>query len=254
MDYRTYAYLQTAQDAKARAMVDALPEVAGRFDPNGVPSAAPNSAAIFAMAAIPARYALERGAWAEAEALAPRPSSYPYTEALTYLARALGAAHRDNADAIKASIDALHRITDTLTGQNETYWAGQTEIQLREAVAWLALTEGRGADALAAMRTAVDMEDRTEKAAVTPGPLAPARELLGEMLLQLNQPADALKEFEATMKKEPNRFRAVYGAAHAAALAGNRAKSRTYYAQLLKICERGDTPGRPELVEARRAR
>lgn len=254
MDYRTYAYLQTAQDAKARAMVDALPEVAGRFDPNGVPSAAPNSAAIFAMAAIPARYALERGAWAEAEALVPRPGSYPYTEALTHLARALGAAHRGHADTIKASIDALQRITDTLTGQKETYWAEQTEIQRREAVAWLALTEGRGIDAVAAMRVAAEMEDRTEKAAVTPGPLAPARELLGEMLLQLKQPADALKEFEATLKKEPNRFRAVFGAATAAALAGNRAKSRTYYAQLVKICERGDTPGRPELAEARKGR
>ena len=252
MDYRTYAYLQTAQDAKARAMVDALPEVAGRFDPDGVPSATPNSAAIFAMAAIPARYALERGAWAEAEALAPRPSSYPYTEALTYLARALGAAHRGHADTIKASIAALQRITDTLTAQRETYWAEQTEIQRREASAWLALAEGRGADAVAGMRTVADMEDRTEKAAVTPGPLAPARELLGDMLLQLERPADALKEFEATLKKEPNRFRALYGAATSAALAGNRAKARTYYGQLLKVCEGGDRPGRLELDEARK--
>ena len=252
MDYRTYAYLQTAQDAKARTMVDALPEVAGRFNPDGVPSATPNSAAIFAMAAIPARYALERGAWAEAETLAPRPSSYPSTEALTYLARALGAAHRGHADTIKASIDALQRITDTLTAQRETYWAEQTEIQRREATAWLALAEGRGADAVAGMRAVADMEDRTEKAAVTPGPLAPARELLGEMLLQLNQPADALKEFEATLKKEPNRFRALYGAATSAALAGNRANARTYYGQLLKVCEGGDTPGRRELNEARK--
>jgi tetratricopeptide (TPR) repeat protein len=253
MDYRTYAYLQTAQDAKARAMIDALPEVAGRFNPNGPASAAPNSAAIFAMAAMPARYAVERGAWAEAAALEPHASSYPYTEALTYVARALGAAHTGNAATIRASIDALQRITDALSAQRETYWAEQTGIQRREASAWLALVEGRKAEALTELRAAAEMEDRTEKSAVTPGPLAPARELLGQMLLQLAQPADALKEFEATLKKEPNRFRAVYGAATAASKAGNRAKARTYYAQLLKICERGDTPGRPELKEARAA-
>ena len=251
MDYRTYAYLQTAQDAKARAMIDALPEVAARFNPNGPASAAPNSAAFFAMAAIPARYALERGSWAEAAALEPRPSSYPYTEAITYVARALGAAHTGNTAVVKASIEALQRITDTLTAQHETYWAEQTEIQRREAAAWLALAEGRKADAVAAMRAAADMEDRTEKSAVTPGPLAPARELLGEMLLQLNQPVDALKAFEATLKKEPNRFRAVYGAAKASSLASNRSKARTYYAQLLKICERADGPSRLELTEAR---
>jgi tetratricopeptide (TPR) repeat protein len=253
MDYRTYAYLQTAQDAKARAMIDALPEVAARFNPNGPASAAPNSAAFFAMAAMPARYAVERGAWAEAAALEPRPSSYPYTEALTYVARALGAAHTGNTAIIKASIDALQRIADTLSAQRETYWAEQTGIQRREVSAWLALAEGRKAEALAELRVAAEMEDRTEKSAVTPGPLAPARELLGQMLLQLAQPADALKEFEATMKKEPNRFRAVYGAATAAAKAGNRAKARTYYGQLLKICEGGDKPERPELKEARAA-
>jgi Tfp pilus assembly protein PilF len=113
------------------------------------------------------------------------------------------------------------------------------------------MAEGRTGEAVAAMRAVAAMEDRTEKSAVTPGPLAPARELLGEMLLQLDQPADALKEFEATMKKEPNRFRAVYGAAKAAEAAGDRAKARTYYGQLVKICERADTPGRPQLIEAR---
>ena len=244
--------LQTAQDAKAREMVDALPEVAGRFNPNGPASAAPNSAAFFAMAAIPARYALERGAWAEAAALEPRPSSYPYTEALTYTARALGAARTGNAAVIRASIEALQRISETLTAQKEPYWAEQTDIQRREATAWLAMTEGRTADAVAAMRAVAAMEDRTEKSAVTPGPLVPAREMLGEMLLRLNQPADALKEFEATMKKEPNRFRAVFGAAKAAEAAADRAKARTYYEQLLKICERADTPGRPALIEARK--
>jgi len=103
------------------------------------------------------------------------------------------------------------------------------------------------------MRAAAALEDSTEKAAVTPGPLAPARELLGEMLLELKEPAQARKEFEATLVKEPNRFRAVYGAARAAALAGDRTAARRYYAQLLKICERADKPDRPELGTARQA-
>ena len=104
------------------------------------------------------------------------------------------------------------------------------------------------------MRAAATLEDRTEKNAVTPGPLAPARELLGEMLLEFKQPAEARKEFEATLKKEPNRFRAVYGAARAASLTGDRAAARRYYDQLLKICERADKPGRSELADARQAR
>jgi Tfp pilus assembly protein PilF len=107
-------------------------------------------------------------------------------------------------------------------------------------------------EALAEMRAAAEMEDATEKSAVTPGPLAPARELVGEMLLQMKEPAGALKEFEATLEHEPNRFRALSGAARSAQLAGDRQKARSYYATLLKICERADTPGRPDLVEARR--
>jgi len=101
------------------------------------------------------------------------------------------------------------------------------------------------------MRATVTREDATEKNAVTPGPLAPARELLGDMLLDLKKPAEALVEYEATMKKEPNRFRGVYGAAKAASLSGDRAKAKAYYAQLLDICKRADSPGRPELAEAR---
>jgi tetratricopeptide (TPR) repeat protein len=251
MDYRTYAYLQTAQDAAARGLLDALPEVQARFDPEAVGSAAPGSAGVFALAAIPARYALERGAWADAAKLVPHPSRYLYADALTYFARAIGAARTGDAAATRSAIDALKTIKDRLTEQKETYWAEQTEIQRRSASAWLALVEGRNAEALAEMRAAAAMEDATEKSAVTPGPLAPARELAGEMLLQMNQPAEALKEFEATLKKEPNRFRALSGAAKAASLAGDREQARAYSRALLKICERGDKPGRPELEQAR---
>ncbi len=252
MDYRTYAYLQTAQDGAARGLLGALPEVRARFDPDAIGSAAPGSAGVFALAAIPARYTLERGAWADAAKLVPRPSRYLYADALTYFAKAIGAARTGDAAATRTAVDALRTITDRLTEQKEVYWAEQTEIQRRSASAWLALVEGRKAQALAEMRAAAAMEDGTEKAAVTPGPLAPARELVGEMLLQMNQPADALVAFEATLEKEPNRFRALFGAATSARLAGDRQKARSYYASLLKICERADKPGRPELIQARR--
>jgi hypothetical protein len=252
LDYRTYAYLQTAQDGAAREIVGALPDVKARFDPDAVGSAAPGAAGVFALAAIPARYALERGAWADAAKLVPEPSGYLYADALTWFARALGAARTGDAAAARSAIDALTTIEARLTEQKEAYWAEQTQIQRRSASAWLALVERRSAEALVEMRAAAALEDGTEKSAVTPGPLAPARELVGEMLLQLDQPADALKEFEATLEKEPNRFRALSGAASSASLAGDREKARRYAAALLKISDRADKPGRPELEQARR--
>jgi hypothetical protein len=251
MDYRAYAYLQTGQDGAARGIIDALPEVAKRFDPDAIGSAAPGSAGVFALAAIPARYTLERGAWADAAKLVAQASRYPWADALTHFAKALGAARTGDAPAARSAIDALQSIRDRLTEQKEFYWAEQTEIQRRSASAWLALVEGRSKEALDEMRAAAAMEDGTEKSAVTPGPLAPARELVGEMLVQLNRPAEALKEFEATLTKEPNRFRALFGAARAASLAGDRDKARSFAQSLLKICERADTPPRTELAEAR---
>jgi tetratricopeptide (TPR) repeat protein len=252
MDYRTYAYLQTAQDGAARGVLDGLPDVKARFNPDAIGSAAPGSAGVFALAAIPARYALERGAWADAAKLVPQPSRYLYADALTYFAKALGAARTGDAAAARAAIEALSTIENRLTEQKEIYWAEQTGIQRRSASAWLALVEGRQADALAEMRAAAALEDGTEKSAVTPGPLAPARELVGEMLLTMNRPAEALEAFEATLTKEPNRFRALSGAATSAALAGDRQKARAYAASLLKMCERAGPSERAELVEARR--
>jgi len=251
-DYQMYAYLQTAQDAAARRLLDSLPAIAAGFNPAAIASAAPGSAGVYALAAMPARYALERGAWADAAALEPHASRFPYTEAITYFARALGAAHTGNEATVRSAIEALQQIRDRLTQANEGYWAEQVEIQRRGATAWLALMSGRTSEAVAEMRAAAEQEDNTEKSAVTPGPIAPARELLGEMLLQTKEPAQALKEFEATLKKEPNRFRAMYGAARAAELSGNKAVASKYYAELLKMCERADKPGRPELAEIRR--
>jgi hypothetical protein len=251
MDYLAYAYLQTARDDQVGRLLSALPEVSSRFDPENTGAAAPPLAGVFSMAAIPARYALERRAWEEAARLIPHASKYPYTEGMTYFARALGAAHTGELASARASIAALDDIRQRLDRERESYWADQVAIEHRAAQAWLALAEGRHSEALQVMRDAADREDRTEKNAVTPGPLAPARELLGDMLLQVNRPAEALREYAATLTKEPNRFRSVYGAGRAASLAGDTAAARRYFDQLVTICERADSPARPELAEAR---
>jgi len=253
-DYEIYAYLQTGQDDAARRIVNSLPEIASRFDPKAVLSGAGGPAAgYFALAAIPARYALERQDWKQAAQLTLRETPFPYTDAMTWFARGLGTARLGQAAAANESATALRQIRERLSKAGENYWAQQVEIQELAVGAWAALAAGKKDDALRQMKSAAEMEDGTEKSAVTPGPLAPARELLGEMLLQMNQPAQALEQFEATLKKEPGRFRALYGAAHAAQLSGNRDASERYFRQLLKVCSSADKPGRSEVVEAQRA-
>src|SRR5438270_359034 len=251
-DYMVYAYLQTGQDGAAQRLVESSTEIFSRFDPKVLISgAAPPVAAYFAHAAIPARYCLERRSWADAAKPEPYPSPFPHTDAITFFARGLGAAHLNNRDTTRSAISSLEQLRDKLTSMKEAYWANQVEIQRQEVAAWLAFAEGDRQGALAAMRAAAQREDGTEKNAVTPGPLTPAREMLGEMLLELKLPAEALKEFEATLTKEPNRFRALYGAAEAAKLAGNREAAQTHFRELLKVTARADKPGRQELAEAR---
>jgi hypothetical protein len=250
-DYQMYAYLQTAQDRAAKTLLDGLPAVAARFDPDAIGGAAPGSAGVFALAAIPARYALERQAWTEAVALEPHASKFPYAEAMTYFARGIGAAHMKNLAVARDAIFHLDEIRGQLARSGEAYWSEQVEIQRRGASAWTALAEGRADAALDEMRTAVAREDATEKSAVTPGPLAPARELLGDLLMELKRPADALVEYETTLKKESNRFRALLGAARAARLSNHEAAARRYYDMLVKMCEKADSPARAELIEAR---
>ena len=120
---------------------------------------------------------------------------------------------------------------------NEPYWARQVEIQALAVAAWSALAMGAKEEALRQMESAAEMEDRTEKSVITPGPLSPARELMGEMLLDMNEPARALEQFEATLKKEPRRFNSLYGAAHAAQLSGSRDTSQRYFRELLRVCQ-----------------
>jgi hypothetical protein len=208
-DYAVYAYLQEGRYPEAKTILDLLPSLAARFDPKAVTGAAPGSAGVFALAAMPARWALERRAWAEAAALEPRASDYPYADAMTYFARALGAAHLGDLPKAKAAIDSLASAQRRLSALGETYWAEQVTIQSFAAQAWLDLAEGRETDALTLMREAAMREDATEKSVVTPGPLAPARELLGDMLMDLKRPDDANIEYLATLKKEPKRRHAL---------------------------------------------
>jgi hypothetical protein len=253
-DYEAYAYLQTAQDAAAARIVKSLPQIAARFDPQAVLlGAGPPAAGYFALAAIPARYALERGDWQQAEQLTPRETPFAYTDAMTWFARGLGAARLAHAAASNESAAALQKIYDRLAQAHEPYWARQVQIQQLAVSAWAALAAGDAHQALQRLRSAAELEDGTEKSVLTPGPLAPARELLGEMLLQLNEPGQALAQFEATLTQEPRRFRSLYGAAHAAQLSGRAEASQEYFQQLLQVCARADQPGRPELQEAQRA-
>ncbi|MBI4887434.1 MAG: hypothetical protein HY824_10090 [Acidobacteria bacterium] len=240
LDYQTYAYLQIGRDQSARTALDRAASLAALPGAN-----------TYALAAIPARYALERADWAQAAALVARPANAtPYTEALTHFARAVGAVRSGHPDAASAEIARLGELRDQLKGMDDEYWTEQVEIQRRVAAAWQTFAMGRRDEGLAQMRAAADVEDATDKASVTPGPLAPARELLGEMLLEAGRARDALAAFELTMKKEPNRFRGVSGAARAAEAAGDREKAGTYYNQLLTIAREADT-NRPELMAAR---
>jgi tetratricopeptide (TPR) repeat protein len=253
-DYEIYAYLQTAQDGAAGRIVSSLSEIATRFDPKAVISGAGGPpGGYFALAAIPARYALERQDWKQAAQLAVRDTPFPYTEAMTWFARGYGAARMGDAEAANESATALQHIEERLSKANENYWARQVEIQQVGVAAWAALAAGKKEEALRQMRLAAELEDGTEKSAVTPGPLAPARELLGEMFLQMNEPAPALEQFEATLRKEPGRFRALYGAARAARLGGDHDASQNYFLELLTVGTRADKPGRAELLEAQRA-
>jgi hypothetical protein len=252
-DYQVYAYLQTGQDAAARKKMAMIDEIGSRIQLATAGAAAPPPAGYYALAAIPARYALERNAWKEAAALTPRETAFPWTDAITYFARALGAARSGDAASAAKDAEKLGAIRDALLKAKDAYWSEQVDIQQRVARAWIAFAQGRSDEAVTTLRDAADREDATEKAAVTPGPIKPARELLGEMLLELKRPADALTEFETAMKKEQNRFRATYGAARAAQAAGDQAKARSYFASLIEICGRADAPGRAELQEARAA-
>ena len=251
MDYQTYAHLQMAQDGAALEVLSRLPSVAAQFDTTAITGgAAPPMAGFYALAAIPARYALERGAWQEAADLTAPPSGTPFTIAIAHFARALGAARSGRPSAASSDVARLAELRDRLREAQDAYWAEQVDIQWRVASAWVAYAEGRHDEAIRAMRAAADAEDATDKSAVSPGPLVPARESLGEMLLEAGQAEAALRAFEASIAKEPGRFRGAYGAARAAEAAGSAEHARGYYEKALEIARDADAP-RPEIQRAK---
>ena len=241
-DYMVYAYLQLAQDKNARAVIDEM--AAGTAVNPDLPGAS------FALAASPARYAMERGDWSGAAALEVRPSKFPHVMAITHFARAVGAARSGKPDAVGADIAKLAELRDKLREAKDAYWAEQVDIQWQTANAWLLYAQGKYDAALAAMAAAAAAEDKTEKAPVTPGPIVPARELYGAMLLGRGQAKDALAAFEATLKKEPHRLGATLGAAKAAEQLGDAATARQYYAAAVALGETAE-PVRSEIAAAR---
>jgi hypothetical protein len=242
MDYMVYAYLQLGQDSKAKAVLDNMNAVTG-FTETFLPGP-------YALAVSPARYAVERGDWKAAAELQVRPSPLASVQAITYFARALGAARSGNPEAAKLDIARLTELRDKLRDAKDGYWSEQVDIQRQVAAAWVLYAEGKRDDALNAMSAAADAEDKTEKHPVTPGVPKPARELYGVMLLDSGNAKEALAAFEATLKKEPNRLGAYAGAAASAEKAGDKAKARDYYEKIVAIADGADN-GRTEVADAR---
>src|SRR6266480_3765206 len=250
LDYMAYAYLQKAEDAKAKEIVDFAATVR-KTNPELEFSAA------YALAAIPARYALERNAWSEAATLPvpelPHWSSFPSFEALIEYSHALGRAHTGDVEGACKAIDRMKQLRDSSTDSGLDYFKKHLDLQIQAASAWVVYSEGKKEDAVTMLRRAADAEDILGKHPVSPGALVPAREQLGDLLLNLNRPKEAEREFEAALKIYPGRFRGLYGAAQAAEKIGEKEKADHYYAKLTEQTAKADG-SRNELVKLREYR
>jgi tetratricopeptide (TPR) repeat protein len=251
MDYLAYAYLQSAQDKQAWGVLDELNKIQ-KIEPQTFKVA-------YSLAAVPARYALERRRWDEAAKLSLPPgtsgtfpwTSFSWAEAHIHFARAIGAARSGDVASARQHVEKLAAIQKTLVEVKGGYdWAKQVDIERMVAAAWLAHAEGKTEESLRLMRSAADLDDATDKHPVTPGAILPAREQLGELLLELKQPSAALQEFETSLLTAPNRFNGLYGAARSAQLAKDQNKAKTYYAKLMVLARDADSV-RPEIEEAR---
>jgi hypothetical protein len=240
-DFMEYAYLQMGQDEHARKVRDES-EAAQKF-------AFERPTVYMALAAVPARYALERGAWKEAAALEPRGSKLSQAEAVTYFARALGAARSGDAARAQPNIDKLNELRAQLEKAKQPYWAEQVQVQILAASAWAEHAKGNKTEALKLMHSAADLEDLSEKDVAMENRLYPMRELLGDLLLEQKQSRLALKEYEASFAATPNRLRGYYGAARAAEMVGDRRKATLYYEKIATLSRHADTE-RPEFRAA----
>lgn len=243
LDFLMNAYLQLGQDKRAKAIVDERNSVAQLPDNYRL-------SAYTAFAAIPVRYAIERGDWAQAAALKVAPSPYAQAEGITWFGRALGAARSGDPAGAKRSVAELTRVREKLAAANDHYWAGQMAIYEQAAQAWIALAERKPRPALTAMRAAADREDHTEKNVALENRLSPMRELLGELLLEMARPAEAQREFDASLQTVPNRLRSLAGATRAAASLRHEDDARTYNQRLLALTQDADSE-RPAILAAR---
>ena len=242
LDFMEYALLQLGQESRARQVLDdsaAIKKLGFEY-----------LVGYTGLAAIPARFALERQAWREAATLEPRGSQYPQAEAITYFARALGLARSGDLNAAESAVSRLQELRAKLENANQSYWAGQVEIQMLAASAWIAQAKGQKDEALKFMRAAADLEDNSEKHIAMENRLYPMRELLGDLLMEQQQLAAALTEYEASLLSTPNRLRGLYGAAKAAEGTGNMEKARLYFGKLAELTKGADA-GRSEIQEAK---
>ena len=239
-DFMQYAYLQLGDDAKAKALIDdsmKVTKVIGSV-----------SAGNTARAAVPARYALERQDWQGAARLQPLGTPFPPAEAITYFARALGAARSGDLKQAEADIARLGELRAGLEKANQSYWAEQVEVQILAARAWLAQGQGNAAEAAKLMAAAANLEDSSEKHVAMENRLYPMRELMGDLLMVQGLPGAALYAYEASMKAAPERLRGYYGAAKAAAASGDKPKAIAYFRKLDQLTK-GAKGDRPELKE-----
>jgi tetratricopeptide (TPR) repeat protein len=247
MDYLVYGYLQGGQDQKAKQVLAEMKTI-DKLDDYVI-------AAAYSFAAAPARFAVERGRWADAAKLTPSPASFPWNrfpqaEANIHFARAIGSARSGDPTAARKDVERLETLRQTLISSKDPYWPTQVEIQKLSAEAWIAKAESKNEDALRIMRSAAELEDSTDKHPVTPGAIVPAREQLGDLLLELGRPAEALKEYETSLQSSPNRLKGLYGAGYSAELAGDKNKAREFYTKLVEVCGKADS----ELAELSHAR
>lgn len=243
MDYLVYAYLQKGANDAAEKQLDYLRTIKS-VEPE-------NFKVAYAYAAMPARYVFENRLWQNAADLELSPKNFPWKnfpwqEAIVHFTRLMGSVHTNNIKKANEELSSLNNLKNNLLNQKDSYKANQVDIQIKMSEAWIYLQQKKKNEALALMQLAADMEDKTDKHPVTPCELIPARELLGDMFLQLNQPSEALAAYEADLQKHPNRFNALYGAASAAEKTGNNDKAAAYYKQLISIA--GNNSVRPEIA------
>jgi tetratricopeptide (TPR) repeat protein len=247
LDYLVYAYLQKGENKSAKEQLDYL---------NTINEVSPlNFKVAYAFAAIPSRYVLENKLWKEAAAMEiHRPAfpweKFPWQKAIIHFTRLLGSVHINDMNAAREEFKNLTLVHDSLVAQKDEYKAKQVEVQIKTSEAWILFKEGKNDEALKLMHAAADMEDATEKHSVTPGEVLPARELLGDMLMQMNKPAEALIAYQADLERHANRFNGLYAAGLAAEKTGNTEKAGFYYKQLPGITAQTNSQ-RPELNAAR---